>query len=526
MRRFHSYGPVDSRFHFGVERHELVERCVQQLVGEPDEGGHFFTIWAPRQCGKTWLMRRAIQEIRARYGDRFAIGALSMQGLLKATDGDDVFFRSVPDMFREGFAFAPAAPADWNEWRRAFARDLGMFDKPLILLVDEFDALPPAVIDSLVNGFRKIYLAREGYTLHGLALIGVRAVLGVDSDRGSPFNVQRSLHVPNLTHDEVVEMFGQYQSESGQVVLPEVVEAIYTMTRGQPGLVGWLGELLTEKYNPGQNQPITLDDWKEVFMLACRVEPNNTILNLLKKAKGPYREQVMGLFGKADVPFSFDQEWCNYLYTNGIIDYEKTTDAMGARTSVCRFSCPFVQLRLHAAFTDDLVPRLPILALDPLDTLSDVFTEQTLDAAALCERYKAYLVRLKAAGQDPFLGEQRRSDLGLREAVGHFHLYAWLREAVRTLCAVSPEFPTGNGKVDLLLRSPHQRAVIEVKSFRSASEVPIARRQAARYAKSQNLASATLALFVPVSDEEVLRKLSGDEVIDGVRVITVTIGWT
>ncbi len=54
----------------------------------------------------------------------------------------------------------------------------------------------------------------------------------------------------------------------------------------------------------------------------------------------------------------------------------------------------------------------------------------------------------------------------------------------------------------------------------------LARRQAARYAKSQSLASATLAMFVPVSDEEVLRKLSGDEVIDGVRVITVAIGWT
>jgi hypothetical protein len=260
-------------------------------------------------------------------------------------------------------------------------------------------------------------------------------------------------------------------------------------------------------------------------MLACRVESNNTILNLLKKARGPYREQVMGLFGKADVPFAFDQDWCSYLYTNGIIDYEKTTDALGAPTSVCRFSCPFVQLRLHAAFTDDLVPRLPILALDPLDTLSDVFTEQALDAAALCERYKAYLARLKAAGQDPFLGEPRRGDLGLREAVGHFHLYAWLREAVRTLCVVSPEFPTDNGKVDLLLRSAHQRAVIEVKSYRSASEVPIARRQAARYARSQKLAAATLAMFVPVSDEEVLRKLSGDEVIDGVRGITVAIGW-
>jgi hypothetical protein len=44
--------------------------------------------------------------------------------------------------------------------------------------------------------------------LHGLALIGVRAVLGVDSERGSPFNIQRSLHVLNFTLDEVTDLFG------------------------------------------------------------------------------------------------------------------------------------------------------------------------------------------------------------------------------------------------------------------------------------------------------------------------------
>ena len=70
------------------------------------------------------------------------------------------------------------------------------------------------------------------------------------------------------------------------------------------------------------------------------------------------------------------------------------------------------------------------------------------------------------------------------------------------------------------------RAVIEVKSFRDAAEVVVSRQQAARYAKSQGLATATLAIFVPVSDEAVLAGLSGDEVIDGVRVVTVTIGWT
>ena len=37
MRRFHSYGQVDTRFHYGVERTALVEQCVEQLIGQPGE---------------------------------------------------------------------------------------------------------------------------------------------------------------------------------------------------------------------------------------------------------------------------------------------------------------------------------------------------------------------------------------------------------------------------------------------------------------------------------------------------------
>ncbi len=78
MRTFHSYGPVDCRHHFCVSRTELVRRCAEQLVGISDEGGHYFTIWSPRQCGKTWLMRQAAKKIQAEYPDRFTIGRVDL----------------------------------------------------------------------------------------------------------------------------------------------------------------------------------------------------------------------------------------------------------------------------------------------------------------------------------------------------------------------------------------------------------------------------------------------------------------
>jgi hypothetical protein len=527
MRHFSSYGPVDPRFNFAVERRELVEDCVAQIVGDPGDSGHFFTIWAPRQAGKTWLMRRAIEEVRARYGERFAVGALSMQGLLMDAETDEAFFRAVPTMFRDGFRLAVEAPTEWTGWLDIFREDGGAFDRPLILLIDEFDALPPRIIDHLVTAFRRIYLDRGAYRLHGLALVGVRAVLGVESPRGSPFNVQRSLHVPNLTREEVTELFAQYQADSGQTVEPEVVGQVFDVTRGQPGLVSWFGELCTEKYNPGRAEPITPATFERVFARACQVEWNNTILNLIKKARGAYREQVVSLFTDPNVPFSFRVDWCNYLYMNGVIDCAPTPDDQAGASLVCRFSSPFVQTSLYAALTGDMFGgKGPILAIEVGDTLSDVLTPEGLCLPPLLARYRGYLKRLKARGLDPWKGQPRRADLHLTEAVGHFHLYAWLLNAVGRRCVISPEFPTGNGKVDLVLRTGDGHVgLIEVKSFVDMYELGEGHAQAAGYAKKLGVSTVTLAVFVPMEDEAVPEAVSKGAEIDGVKVVVVAIGW-
>lgn len=92
-----------------------------------------------------------------------------------------------------------------------------VLQKPLILIVDEFDAINQEAITKIVSVLGHIYLQRQrqanvptrekGFLLHGVALIGVRAVLEVENVTGSPFNVQRSLNIPNLTLDEVHGMF-------------------------------------------------------------------------------------------------------------------------------------------------------------------------------------------------------------------------------------------------------------------------------------------------------------------------------
>jgi hypothetical protein len=529
MRRFHSYGPVDCEDHFCVPRKELIRQCTEQLAGSPEKGGHYFTIWAPRQTGKTWLMRQVKKEIETRYPGRFILGMMSVQGIfLEKNDPPETFLSRVPLLFDRFLSVRVPRPDMYEELAALFSGKTGLFEKPLLLFIDEFDKLPPAVIDRLVGMFRDIYLSREHFCLHGLALIGVRAVLGVESGSGSPFNIQRSLHVPNFTKAEVEELFSQYQEESGQTVEPRVVTELFDSVRGQPGLVGWFGELLTERYNPGTGLPIDFAVWENVFSAAIHREWNNSLLNLIKKAQGKYSGYVLELFNRPDMLFSIRAEWCSYLYLNGITDTTPVTEGTGNLNYVCRFSSPFVQLCLYEVFTLDLTgSRLPVLALEPLDGLADVFGDPAakLNLPALLERYKAYLKRLKAKGLNPWKEQPRRADLHLTEYAGHFHLYAWLRDAVGDFCTVSPEFPTGNGRVDLHLKCGEKRGIIEVKSFKSLKKTEAAKLQAARYAEQLGLDSVTLAVFVPTDDENILNQLSGEKKIGSVKVTVSAVGW-
>ncbi|MFP4347558.1 MAG: AAA-like domain-containing protein [Desulfococcaceae bacterium] len=527
MRRFNSYGPVDCEAHFCVGRDDLVNGCAEQLVGDPGKGGHYFTVWAPRQTGKTWLVQQVKKEIEKRLGDRFDVAMMSMQGvIMKQDDPPEAFLSRIPLLFQRFFKQSVEKPEDWETLSSLFSKSTGLFRNPLILFIDEFDKLPAPVIDNLASIFRDIYLDRDHFRLHSLALIGVRAVLGVESERGSPFNIQRSLHVPNFKSDEVTELFRQYQEESGQTVEPAVVQNVFEATRGQPGLVCWFGELLTETYNPGKDDPIDMDVWNETFRMACVKEWNNTVLNIVQKARGEHRDPILELFSRSDVPFSIDSEWRSYAYLNGIIDSETVEDSHGRKTEICRFASPFIQHRLYNAFMLDLIgDTSPILALEPFDRLTDVFDKPEIDVPALLKRYKGYLTRLKAAGLNPWKDQPRRRDLHIREAVGHFHLYFWLQQAVEDVCVVTPEFPTGNGRVDLRLQCGDQAGVIEVKSYKSQLMLEKAQTQAVRYAKRLNLSAITLAVFTPVDDEAVLAKLSGETMIGGTRVVVVAIGW-
>ncbi len=502
MRKFSSYGPVSTASEYYAPREALVDFAMRQLLGDPvDEGGHYMTIWAPRQTGKTWTMLEVVK--RLRQSAEFDVIMISAESAKYEQNHETILYILLRELRYFSDRNFPER-ITWDDFPKLFTRTY--LSKPLILIIDEFDALEESFISKFASECRNLYLSRKSeakpssektYLLHGLALIGIRSVLGIENTTGSPFNVQRSVRIPNLTFDEVKGMFDWYQRESGQTIAPDVIMRLFVETNGHPGLIGWLGELLTETYNQNFPEPITRAKFDEVYAEAINVLPNNTILNILSKAKQrPYRDFVLRLFDTdRKTSFAYDFPPTNYLYFNGVIDLDKVSPTQ----SYVKFFCPFVQKRLFNYFADELFHDIGRMS-DPFDDLSDIFTENALCLLPLLARYQAYLTQ---NSRWLFQDAPRRADLRIYEAVYHFNLYLYLHQFLRGKGAnVWPEFPTGNGKIDLIITYRGQMYGIELKTFADVAEYRNAVKQAAQYGKQLRLQEITLLFFIEaISDE-------------------------
>ncbi len=526
MRRFNSYGPVNPKLHYYAPRTEYIEKVNSQLMGENDaEGGHYITVWAPRQTGKTWLMGEILYQLQK--DPRFHVLKINLQNLKTETNPKTVL-KIIAETIGDGLKKSFTKINTGQSFQNIFKKD--SIKKPLILILDEFDSLAETAINAIVGAFRNIYINRleerdipteqKTYLLHAVALIGVRSVLGIENDKGSPFNVQRSMHIDNLTFDEVQGMFQWYERESGQKIEPEVIEKLFQETNGQPGLIGWLGELLTEgcrNYVNDTTRPINMDDFNIVYHMAMDILPNNNIINLVSKAKiQPYKDKVINLF-KSDepIPFRFDDEATNYLYMNGIIEPEPGADAI----NFLRFASPLVQKRLFNYFANDLFKELGQLAGIFYSVPRFLFPDR-IDIPVLLQLYQTYLDKNKGW---LFKNAPRRNDMRIYEAVFHFNLYAYLHQLLSgERILVHPEFPTGNGKIDLLLQRMDKTMTygIELKSFANEWKYRQALEQAALYGKKLGITEIYLVSFVESIDEASLKKYS-TPFVEPVTAVTV-----
>ncbi len=528
MRKFSSYGPLDTDLHFYASREKLISKAHILLQGEDyTKGGHYITVWGPRQTGKTWIMQRVLLALRN--DDRFEVVKINLEHLKMEKDVINILDAISEEIMLE-LNKKKANINSVNQFQKLFKKDV--LDKPLILILDEFDALAEDAISAIVGVFRNIYIHRQdesnvsaerkSYLLHGVALIGIRSALGIENVKGSPFNVQKSLHIPNLEFNEVNDMFKWYMKESGQKVEQKVIEMLYQELNGQPGLTSWLGELLTEGYDsfhvdPGK--PIIMDNFKEIYLAAVDILPNNNILNIISKARQkPHKDMVLEMFKTGEkIKFKYDDPNMNFLFMNGILDFTKDKKEL-----YVKFSCPYIQKRLFNYFSHELFHYMGKL-YEPFENFDDIITDKMLNIRNLMRRYQEYLNKnrnwlLKDA--------PRRKDLRIYEAVFHFSLYAYLSNFLENRKGkVFPEFPTGNGKIDLIIQYIGQTYGIEIKSFTNEFGYKEALNQAVLYGKQLGIKVVFLVFFIEyISDKN--RDKYEDDYLDkknGIKVSTIFI---
>ena len=298
-------------------------------------------------------------------------------------------------------------------------------------------------------------------------------------------------------------MFTWYQDESGQIVDPAVIERLYDETNGQPGLTCWLGELLTEgvkSYHPSATSPIGMKEFEYVYRWATKGLPNSNILNIISKAKQePSKNTVLALFNTREkTPFRYDAAEWNFLYMNGVVDIEETPQEFYAR-----FACPLIQKRLFNYFANELFAYTGQVRT-PFEDLSAIFTPQGLNLRGLATRFETYLKH----NRDWLLNDApKRKDLRVYEAVYHFCFYKYLADFMGPEHArVYPEFPTGNGKIDLLITYDSNIYGLELKSYTNERGYYDALEQAARYGKQLTLTKIWLLSFVEYVDDVIRQK--------------------
>lgn len=144
-------------------------------------------------------------------------------------------------------------------WSRACPR-------PLVLFLDEVDALRDEVLVSFLRQLRSGFSSRPDGFPQSLVLVGlpdVREYLVAAGSRlgtASPFNVKvESIRLEDFDVDEVRELLAQHTADTGQLFEPSAVERVYELGRGQPWVTNALAAEVVDRVLPDRARAVTAE---------------------------------------------------------------------------------------------------------------------------------------------------------------------------------------------------------------------------------------------------------------------------
>ena len=494
MRQFNTSGPNIAQEHYTLFRKKLL-RKGKELVNDK----RYFTIWAPRQTGKSTYFRQLATE-------------LEKQGYKVA----HINFESYRDSPEKTFIknLTGELNSFWNEnfpqsdISDIFYRiELQKKDK-CVLIIDEVEGINEQYFGTFLHAIRKAYHSRENHCLKSVILVGVSNIVGVVSDNASPFNITDNLNVPYFTDEEVLELLHQHETETGQLFEEKVKEKIFQITAGQPGLVNGFAKVLVDN-NP-EKEILTYDDYLKVedWYLTEAIDKN--FENVLNKAKEERNLVERLLFTEEKIPFKIDRPSIKFLHINGLI--KKGTDGN------ITFWVPFYKKRIYDAFypyTNG--EKTGILRSFAVNALFD--SNGNLKPDTLIDGYKEYV---KRRGFKVFMEKDENGNYkSIKESALIYSFETYIQAFLQVVGGKSyREADTGLGKSDLIINVHSNEYLIETKIYYYEAQFVNGKKQLAYYCKSLGLNKGVYLVFCPEGIKYPDTVKEDNEIIEGVTIIT------
>lgn len=241
-----------------------VHRLVQQES--------YFVVHAPRQVGKTTALLSFAREL-TEAGRHVAVLVSTKAGAVLPRDIGAAELAVLEDWRLSLRASLPAAlqpppfpdAAPGGRISAALAAWAKAAPMPLVIFLDEIDALRDEVLLSVLRQLRSGYVNRPRHFPASLALIGLHDVRDyeVSPESGgrlaalSAFNIKaRSLTLRAFTADELAELYAQHTTDTGQRFEPQAVQRAFDLTQGHPRLVNALAKIVVEELVVDATEPV------------------------------------------------------------------------------------------------------------------------------------------------------------------------------------------------------------------------------------------------------------------------------
>jgi AAA-like domain len=498
MRSFNTSGPNILAQHYTLPRLDLIAVGKQMVHSD-----RYFTIWAPRQAGKSTYFR-------------LLADALKKEGYFVCHINFENYAKRPITTFMERLVLA--LERDWHldlknlDLAQIFHKVEQVNDKKLVLIIDEVEGINPEYFGDVLHTIRNAYHSREMHGLKSVIFVGVSNITGVVQDNASPFNISDSLHMEYFSKEEVFDLLGQHETETGQLFSQEVKEKIYAITVGQPGLVNGFGAKLVEKYAAkpviDYSDYLVVEDWYLFEAL------DENVANVINKAKKHQKFLEELLFLERKKRFDIDKEEVRYFYTNGLIK----NNSEGNIT----FWVPLYKKRLQKYFYPSMNGEAQnIQANIWIDNY--LATDKKLNMDKIIREYQAYA--LKRGFRYFIENDEDGNPKGLREAALMYSFETFIQSFLEVFKGKSYLEPhVALGRSDLIINILDNEWVIEAKIFHNITQFTDGKAQLAYYIKSLGLTKGIYLVFLnnEVTNPHVFEN---EEMIDDVDIFTYIVRY-